>query len=207
MMTLALETTPTVRLPELGLIARLQRGDEAAYEVLVRKYGPAMLAVARRILRNEDDARDAVQDAFRQVWTGIDGFRAGAKLSTWLHRIVVNAALMRIRSTSRRHETSLDDLLPTFAEDGHHATALQTQLPCPEDAVGSAQIRVRVRACIEKLPAQFRTVIVLRDLEDADTAETAVVLGISANAVKIRLHRARQALLTLLQQAHLGEAA
>ena len=199
MMHLVEPTSANTRAPEQPLIARLRQGDNAAYELLVRKYGPAMLAVARRMLRNEDDAHDALQDAFRQAFGGIHTFRAGAKLSTWLHRIVVNAALMRIRSASRRREDSLDDLLPTFTDDGRHASAPSISLPSPEDAVASHQIRARVRACIERLPAAYRTIIVLRDLEDTDTNETAIVLGISENAVKIRLHRARQALLTLLQ--------
>ena len=75
------------------LVARLQRGDEASYEVLVRRHGGAMLAVARRVVHNEEDAREAVQDAFLQAFRSIHHFREEARLSTWLHRIVVNAAL------------------------------------------------------------------------------------------------------------------
>ena len=197
-------TTTSACAPEQPLIARLRQGENAAYEFLVRKYGPAMLAVARRMLRNEDDAHDVLQDAFRQAFNGIHSFRAGAKLSTWLHRIVVNAALMRMRSASRRREDSLDDLLPTFTDDGHHTDAAAATLPSPEDAVARREVRTRVRACIAQLPTPYRTVIVLRDLEDADTNETAIVLGISENAVKIRLHRARQALMTLLQREQLA---
>lgn len=204
-MTSVVETVPNeVRAPESSLIARLRRGDETAYEFLVRRYGPAMLAVARRMLRNDDDAQDVVQDAFRQVFGAIADFRAGARLSTWLHRIVVNAALMRIRSTGRRREESLDDLLPGFTAEGRHAGAVQALPFTPEDAVADAEVRTRVRACIGRLPAQYRAVIVLRDLEDCDTAEAAVVLGISPNAVKIRLHRARQALMSLLQREQLA---
>src|SRR5262245_10222092 len=96
------------------LIARLQRGDEHAYEVLVRRYSPRMLAVARRLLRNEEDARDAVQDAFLNAFRALPRFRADAKLSTWLYRIVTNAALMTVRAANRHPEVSLDPLLPTF---------------------------------------------------------------------------------------------
>src|SRR5881397_749215 len=83
------------------LVAQLQRGDDLAYESFVRQHGGAMLAVARRMLRNDEDAREAVQDAFLQAFRAIQHFREEARLSTWLHRIVVNAALMRLRSASR----------------------------------------------------------------------------------------------------------
>jgi len=106
---------------EDGLIARLQQGEGYAYEVLVRRHGAQMLAVARRLLHNEEDARDAVQDAFLNAFRALPRFRADAKLSTWLYRIVTNAALMTARSTSRRPEVSLEPLLPTFDEAGHHA--------------------------------------------------------------------------------------
>jgi RNA polymerase sigma-70 factor, ECF subfamily len=183
---------------ERDLIARLQRGDQAAYELLVRTHGGAMLAVARRVMHNEEDAREAVQDAFLQAFRSIHLFREEARLSTWLHRIVINAALMRLRSASRRPEVPVDELLPQFDDTGHHVEPMQS-LPISADAaLESAEIRAQVRACIEQLPEQYRAVIVLRDLQELSTAETATALGISENAVKIRLHRAHQALRTLL---------
>lgn len=183
---------------ERRLVAALQRGDDDAYETLVRQYGGTMLAVARRLLRHEDNARDAVQEAFLQAFRAIQHFRAEARLSTWLHRIVVNAALMRHRSASRRPEVPIDDLLPRFEDDGHHAEPVQALPDDVESSVDSARTRARVRACVERLPDQYRAVIVLRDLEELSTAEAAQALGITENAVKIRLHRARQALHTLL---------
>jgi RNA polymerase sigma factor (sigma-70 family) len=99
---------------------RLQRGDEAAYEQLVREHGGAMLAVARRLLRDEDAAREAVQSGFISAFRSIQTFRQDASLSTWLHRIVVNAALMHLRRVHRRPETSIEELLPVFDETGHH---------------------------------------------------------------------------------------
>lgn len=180
------------------LVAQLQRGDDASYELLVRRYGGAMLAVARRMLRNEDDAREALQDAFLQAFRAIRDFREEARLSTWLHRIVVNAALMRLRSASRRPEVPIDDLLPQFDEEGKHAESIRPLPVSVEAALESAETRARVRACIAQLPDQYRAVIVLRDLEELSTAETATLLAISENAVKIRLHRAHQALRTLL---------
>jgi RNA polymerase sigma-70 factor (ECF subfamily) len=183
---------------ERALVAGLQRGDEASFEILVRQYGGAMLAVARRLLRNEEDAREAVQDAFLQVLRAIQHFRKEARLSTWLHRIAVNAALMRLRRASRRPEVAIDGLLPQFEDDGCHAEPIQALPVSVETALASAETRAQVRACIAQLPEQYRAVIVLRDIEELSTAEAAQVLGISENAAKIRLHRARQALRTLL---------
>ena len=109
---------------EARLVARLKAGDQEAYEEVVRSLGGRMLAVARRFLNDEDAARDAVQDAFLSAFRGIQRFDAQAQLSTWLHRIVVNAALMRIRTRQRRPEQSIEPMLPVFADDGHHASAV-----------------------------------------------------------------------------------
>lgn len=193
-------------LGESDLIAGLRAGDDRAYEQLVRRFGGAMLAVARRLMRHEDDARDVVQEAFLHAYRAVDSFRADARLSTWLHRIVVNAALMRLRSMSRRPEQPLDDLLPTFDADGHRTSPVPSLPQGAEELFGRAQLRAHVRACIAELPAQHRAVIVMRDLEELTTAETAIALGITENAAKIRLHRARQALLALLQRRLGAEA-
>lgn len=190
---------------ERELVANLQRGDEASYEVFVRQYGGTMLAVARRLLRNEDDARDVVQDAFLQAMRALPHFREESRLSTWLHRIVVNAALMRLRAASRRPEVAMDDALPQFDDQGHHADPIRSLPLSVEAELEQAETRAQVRACIAQLPESYRAVIVLRDLEELDTSEAATVLGISENAVKIRLHRAHQALRTVLTQ-RLGEA-
>ncbi|HEX9638104.1 MAG TPA: sigma-70 family RNA polymerase sigma factor [Acidobacteriota bacterium] len=185
---------------ESELIEGLRRGDDQAYEQLVRHYGGTMLAVARRILRQECEARDALQEAFISVFRSIHRFRGDASLATWLHRIVVNAALMRLRRSNRQPEVPIENLLPVFDETGHHQNGCE---PWPLDAHTALQREetcLQVRACIDQLPDAYRTVVLLRDIEELDTAETAKLLGITENAVKIRLHRARQALATLLRQ-------
>jgi len=103
---------------EVELLRELRRGSQAAFESLVRRNAGPLLAVARRFLPTDEDARDAVQEAFTSAFKALPSFAGGAKLSTWLHRIVVNAALMRLRSRRRRPEESIDDLLPCFDERG-----------------------------------------------------------------------------------------
>jgi RNA polymerase sigma-70 factor (ECF subfamily) len=185
---------------EEQLVAGLRAGHEPAYEQLVRDFGGRMLAVARRIVRNDEDARDAVQTAYLSAFKSIGSFEGGCRLSTWLHRIVVNAALMKLRRDRRRPEESIDDLLPRFQEDGHHAdTFSRSDLPA-DVQLERAEIRAMTRACIADLPEPYRTVLLMRDVEDLSTNEVAESLGITPNAAKIRLHRARQALTTLLRR-------
>lgn len=182
---------------DLDLVERLRRGDGDAFEALVRTHSGRLLAVARRFLPNEQDAQDALQDAFIRAFRAIDRFEARAQLHTWLHRIVVNSALMKLRERKRKPEESLEDLLPTFAADGHQTSDSTDWSDAVLERKESAHV---VRSAIARLPEPYRVVIVLRDLEERDTAETAALLGTSANVVKVRLHRARQALRTLLDR-------
>jgi RNA polymerase sigma-70 factor (ECF subfamily) len=179
---------------ERALLAALRAGDDRAYERLVCEQGGRMLAVARRLLRNEEDARDCLQEAFVQAFRALPRFEGHSRLSTWLHRIVVNAALMKLRSRRVRPEEPIEPLLPTFQEDGHSVETYRDWSAPAEELLEREQTRGLVRAAIERLPESYRTVLVLRDLEELDTAEVAGMLGCTANAVKIRLHRARQAL-------------
>jgi RNA polymerase sigma-70 factor (ECF subfamily) len=180
------------------LIAALQSGDAGAFETLLRDYGPRLLRLARRMLMNEEDARDALQDAFISVYRSIGAFEATSSLSTWLHRIVVNTSLMKLRTKRRKPEEDIDQYLPRFLEDGHQ---IEPSTPWTESAdriLEREELRTAVRAAIAQLPDTYRIVLHLRDIEEMSTAETADLLGTTKNIVKIRLHRARQALKTLL---------
>jgi RNA polymerase sigma-70 factor (ECF subfamily) len=183
---------------EAELLQRLRGGDEAAFDELVRRFGGRMLSVARRLLGSEDDARDAVQEAFLAAFASIHDFNGTSMLSTWMHRIVVNAGLMQLRRRRRKPEHSIDELLPRFIH-GEWAEDPISESITMESLLELRDSRRRVQLCISKLPEFHRAVLVLRDIEGLDTAETAVRLGISANGVKVRLHRARQALRTLLE--------
>jgi RNA polymerase sigma-70 factor (ECF subfamily) len=169
------------------------------HERIVPEVGGRLLQVARRILRDEEDARDAVQDGLVSALGALDTFRDGARLSTWLHRIVVNAALMKLRARRRRPETPIESLLPVFDAITQRPAAPVAAWPeSAEAALQRREIRLLVHRCIDRLPEAHRAVLRLRDIDDLDTVEVAAALGLTPNAVKIRLHRARQALRTLL---------
>jgi RNA polymerase sigma-70 factor (ECF subfamily) len=149
-------------------------------------------------VRNEEDARDAVQEAFIAAFRAIGRFEGGSTLSTWLHRIAINCCLMKLRSGRRRPETSIEELLPTFDETGHRVLGDESWPESVEAALQRRQTREQVRDAIGRLPEKYRTVILLRDIEELSTEETARALGATPTAVKIRLHRARQALRALI---------
>ena len=196
------DTPPMPQMParpdtDADLVARLQRGDESAFEAIVRAHSGRLLSVARRFLGNNEDAQDAVQDAFIRAFKAIHTFEARAQLHTWLHRILVNTALMKLRERRRRPTESIDDLLPSYSADGHQAVASRDWSDAVLERKETAGI---VRQAIARLPDQYREVLVLRDIEEKDTAEAAEILGTTSNVVKVRLHRARQALRTLLDR-------
>ena len=182
------------RASESSLLARLQAGEDAAYQELLRIHGGPLLAVARRLMRNEEDARDCLQDAFFSAFRAIDRFEGKAKLGTWLHRIVVNACLMRLRSQKRKPEELVDPQLPEFDDYGFRIGPTEMAFASADELLARAEVREQVRKGIDELPKNYRTVLILRDIEDFNTSETAELLGVTPEAVKVRLHRARLAL-------------
>jgi RNA polymerase sigma-70 factor, ECF subfamily len=184
------------------LIARLRAGDQEAFEELVRTHGGRLLAVARRFVRNEADAQDIVQAAYLSAFRSLPRFEGDCLLSTWLHRIVVNTALMKLRTRRRKPEDSIEDLLPTFQEDGHHVEQFSEWGAPADTLLERQQTRATVRACIGQLPENYRAVLMLRDIEELPTQDVARMLKMTPTAVKVRLHRARQALSTLLRKEY-----
>lgn len=180
-----------------SFLVSLRANDPDAVASLVRSESPRLLAVARRILRNDEDARDAVQDGFISALASLNRFEGGSQLSTWLHRIVVNAALMKLRSKRSRPEEPIGDLLPEFEADGHISVPAM-EWAAADELVMRDEVKRLVRGSIDRLPESYRTVLLLRDIEELTTEETALALEITPVAVKVRLHRARQALRTLL---------
>jgi RNA polymerase sigma-70 factor (ECF subfamily) len=183
---------------EAALVDGLRRGDPATFETLVRQHGGRLLRVAQRILGNEEDAREAVQEAFVSAYKARDKFNANSTVSTWLHRIAVNAALMRLRTKRRHPEEAIEDLEPRFLPTGKHVEKFASSEEPADELLSRKETAAVVRDAIERLPEAYRTVVLLRDIEGFSNQEAADILGTTANAVKIRLHRARMALRTLL---------
>lgn len=187
------------QLHDRQLLDRLRAGDDRAYEILVRRETPAMLAAARRLLRDDAAAQDCVQEAFVSAFRGLDGFELRASIGAWLRRITVNAALMRLRKGRRLAEAPIDDLLPSFNAAGFRPEPLWRVEELPDEEIERKRIRARVREKIDELPDGYRIVLMLRDIEEMSTQETAQAMGIQEGAVKVRLHRARGALKKLLE--------
>ena len=195
------ELPATQEWDEQAVLAGLRRGDNDSFEQVFRRYGGRMVATARRLLGSEEDARDAVQEAMLSAFKSVGRFEGSAQIGTWLHRIVVNAALMRLRARKRRPEAAIEDLLPAFQTDGHRIMAVPDD-PYPDEVLERAQLLALLRQCAAELPEAYRQVYLLRDVEELSSEEVALAMGLTPNAVKIRLHRARQALMTLVQRRY-----
>lgn len=195
-----LVASPAVPPPsdEAALVTGFKSGDSATYESLIRAYGGRLLQATRRILNNDDEAREAVHQAFISAFKARHQFGGEARLSTWLHRIAVNTALMKLRTRIRQREESIDDLVPRFLPNGSHADRFASWDEPVDVALARKETAAQVRAAIDSLPATYREVLLLRDLEGLSNQEAADLVGTTVNAVKIRLHRARMALRTLL---------
>lgn len=176
---------------EQDLVERLRRREPDAFEELVRRHSRNLHYVARTVLRNDDDASDAVQQALISAYRGLPRFEAQSRLSTWLYRIVLNAALALRRRHQRRQEVSLDVL--------HSAGLLEAvpELDAAERRIIRRQLSPEIEAALSRLPPHHRRVLEL-DLAGADTATAARALGLEPHAVKLRRFRARQAIRRVL---------
>ncbi len=180
------------------LVARLRARDPSAFDEVLSEFGPRLLATSLRLLRQDADAQDAVQEGFLAAFRSVDRFEGRADVGTWLHRIVVNACLMRLRSRKSRPETSIDALLPTYDHSGHHRMGPRAWGGGPSETMEREERRRLVRDAIDSLPERHRVALLLRDIEGLSNDELAGALDVSAGTAKVRVHRARQALRTLL---------
>ncbi|MBX9787821.1 MAG: sigma-70 family RNA polymerase sigma factor [Pirellulales bacterium] len=188
---------------EVVLLQRLRSGDDAAFAELVQTRGPRLLVVLQRYLPQDQDCQDALQEAFISAFKALARFQGDSSLGTWLHRIAVNCAMMRIRSQKRSRERPIEDYLPKFLADGHRQNPGAAWAITYDTAVADNETRELVRQSIDALPESYRLILLLRDIEERTTEETAELLELSVANVKTRLHRARQALRELLDQ-HFG---
>jgi RNA polymerase sigma-70 factor (ECF subfamily) len=179
----------TGNLDELALVEAAKKGDISAFEELVRRYDRNVFRIAQHITQNREDAEDVVQDAFLKAYGNLSQFQGQSKFYTWLVRIAVNEALMKLRRRRPERTVSLDQDVETDEDTIPREVADWS--PNPEQQYNQAELRELLQKTIQGLPAGFRTVFVLRDVEGLSTEETAEALGLSIPAVKSRLLRAR----------------
>ena len=174
---------------ELVLVRAAKAGDISAFEQLVHRYDRNVFRIAQHITQNREDAEDVVQDAFLKAYENLKNFQEQSKFYTWLVRIAVNEALMRLRRRRPERMVSLDEDVKTEEDSMPREVADWT--PNPEQQYSQAELREILQKTIQGLPSSFRTVFVLRDVEGLSTEETAEALDLSIPAVKSRLLRAR----------------
>ncbi|HEX3052554.1 MAG TPA: sigma-70 family RNA polymerase sigma factor [Aggregatilineaceae bacterium] len=172
-----------------ALIARLRAGDQSAYAQLVEEHASRVYRLALRMMGNEADAEDVLQETFLSAFKSIDHFESRSSLSTWLYRIATNAALMRLRR-KEPEQVSVDE--PLESEEGDLMPRQFFDFCClPEEDLLRDEARAEMQRAINELPATLRSVFLLRDIEGLSTEETAEALDLSISAVKSRLMRAR----------------
>lgn len=175
---------------EQELLEGMRRGDRLACTCFLKRFGPTMYQLAVRLMGDSDEAEGVLQESFIQACARIDDFEGRSGLRTWLHRIVTNTALMRLRR--RRPATvDLDEPLHTWRQVPQELIDLTSE---PSSEVMGAELRERIDHAVAALPDTLRTAFVLREIEGLSTREAAAELGISESALKVRLHRARLAL-------------
>jgi len=179
--------------------------DTDSADALVRDNIGWMLAVAQRLLKDRALAEDAVQEAFLSAFRGLGKFEQRSSLKTWLHRITVNACLMKLRQLKRLAEQPIDEYLPEFNRYECRVEARWGNLASVEEILNNEQRSAQVHEMIDKLPGDYRIVLLLRDIEGYNTEEVVELLGISESNVKVRLHRARAALKKLIEPILRGE--
>jgi RNA polymerase sigma-70 factor, ECF subfamily len=177
---------------ESELLNGLRRRDRMACTCLLKFYAPRLLRLAGQLMGDPDEAEDILQEAFIRACDQIDSFRGESGLGTWLHRIVVNTALMRLRARRAVVGEDVESMISSEQETGWQSVASGPVEPSRE--VLGAETLHAVSAAIARLPESLRTAFVLREVEGMSTREAADVLGISESALKVRLHRARLAL-------------
>ncbi len=177
---------------DAGLVARAQAGDQEAFSALVAEYSRKIYRLAKNITQNDEDAEDVLQDAFLKAYEHLPGFQGNSKFYTWIVRIAVNESLMKLRKRKGDRFISLDEPVETGEETVKREIAVWEDNP--EQRYSREEMQHILDEAVDGLKPDFRTVFMLRDIEELSTEETAETLGISVPAVKSRLLRARLAL-------------
>jgi RNA polymerase sigma-70 factor (ECF subfamily) len=186
------------RISDVGLVDQFKEGNVAAFEEIITRYESKVMNLALRFTRNQEDAEEVMQDVFTTVYRKIDGFRGQSAFSSWLYRIVVNAAFMKLRKKKQNQTVSMEDLAPAvkqYCMERDSITAKQSY-----NIAVSRELQEVLQRAIDKLPDQYRAVFVLRDVDGLSNQETGQILDLSIPAVKSRLHRSRIMLRKRLQR-------
>ncbi|MBI4354811.1 MAG: sigma-70 family RNA polymerase sigma factor [Candidatus Omnitrophica bacterium] len=180
------------QLDDQQLIPKLQARDEAALEALMAQYQARVFGLALRLSGNRQDAEEVLQDVFLAVFQKIDGFRGEAKLSSWIYRITANAALMKLRKRPKVQQIPLEEELgPAMTDEGMIAEPVVDWSRLPNDELDRKELGQRIEQALNLLPADYRSVVVLRDVEGFSAQEACDMLSLSEAALKSRLHRGR----------------
>ncbi len=192
-----------VREDEGALVAAAKAGNTTAFEELVNRYEHKIFRLAQNITQNREDAEDVMQEAFLKSYSNLERFQGDSRFYTWLVRIAVNEALMKLRKR-RPNQLSLDE--PVETEDDSMPREIEDWGPSPEQRYAQTQLQEILSGAIAELDPAFRIVFLLRDVEELSTEETAELLGLSVPAVKSRLLRARLRLRQRLSKSFKGSA-
>ena len=184
---------------ESQLLQQLSQGEPSAFEFIVREYGSYLLNVARQYVTNADDAHDVVQETYLNALNSVDKFRGEASLKSWLHRITINNALMRVRKDTRMQQLMEDANVEDATNDaidvnGKRIENIKSISATADEVHINAELHVAIKKQIMSLPMAYRNILLLRDVEGYSTVETAELLDISQASVKTGLHRARNKL-------------
>lgn len=186
------------KISDVGLVNKFKDGNIAAFEEIISRYEAKVMNLALRFTRNQEDAEEVMQDVFTTVYRKIEGFRGQSAFSSWLYRIVVNAAFMKLRKKKQSQTISMEDLAPAVKqyciERDNLATAHSHGIAV------TRELQEVLQRAIDKLPDQYRAVFVLRDVDGLSNQETGEILDLSIPAVKSRLHRSRLMLRKKLQR-------
>ena len=186
------------KLTDVEVVNQFKAGDALAFEEIISRYESKVMSLALRFTRNQEDAEEVMQDVFTTVFRKIDGFRGQSAFSSWLYRIVVNAAFMKLRKRKQNQTVPMDDLSPAikqFCVDRDFLSGAYSQ-----NIAGSHEMQAVIQQAVNRLPDQYKAVFVLRDVDGLSNQETGEILNLSIPAVKSRLHRSRIMLRKKLQR-------
>lgn len=177
------------RVADTVLVEQFKRGDISAYEELLERYESKVFNMAMRFTRNQEDAEEVLQDVFSTLYRKVDGFQGKSAFSSWLYRIVVNAAFMKLRKRKQNQTISIEDLAPAVRQ---YCLDCDAMVSTRSDSLSmNRELRDIIQGAINRLPEQYRAVFVLRDIDGMSNQEVGEMLGLSIPAVKSRLHRSR----------------